>query len=327
MRTSAPSVMLSAIAALALCHPLAAQQHQGPLDRGRTAEVRFARADGASAAGVSHTWEYARRVRRGTVLHVHVWGDFSELNRRLVPAVSISDPDAAADLSRTTRTEEYTDASITASKTFDRPGRVLITVSSGAEAAGRGYALRVEDPSTFRSSTRGGHFAAGYGTTTLATGDAGSEARGEGFSVRAGAGVSRVLTVFVEGGTAGMSPASAGTDSAVAFSYRLTHAELGARLYLLGSWSRLRPFAQGAWGVRWIELSDRPILAKGMTFSPGGGAELFLRPGLSVEAGVRRSLGAVTLWKRTDGKWQDIPAGRDLNARATRAHLQLVVHR
>ena len=40
------------------------------------------------------------QVRRGTVLHVHVWGDFSELNRRLVPTVSISDPDAAADLSR-----------------------------------------------------------------------------------------------------------------------------------------------------------------------------------------------------------------------------------
>ncbi|MEW5928313.1 MAG: hypothetical protein AB1941_12665 [Gemmatimonadota bacterium] len=328
MRPSAPSVMLSAVAALVLCHPLPAQQHQGPLDRGRTVDVRFARADTASAAGVSHTWEYARRVRRGTTLHVHVWGGLSELNRRLVPAVSISDPDAAADLSRTTRTREYTDASITASKTFDRPGRVLITVSSGADAAGRGYTLRVEDPATRRSSTTGGHFAAGYGTTTLATGDAGRETRGEGFSIRAGTGVSRTLTVFVEGATAGMSPAETGADPAAeAYSYRLTHAELGARLYLLGSWSRLRPFVQGGWGVRWIELSDRPIQAKGMTLSPGGGAELFLRPGLSVEGGVRRSFGEVALWRPTGKKWADIPDGHDLHARATRAHLQLVVHR
>lgn len=328
MRPTAVPAMLLAVAACLACPPLAAQQHQGPLDRGRTVDARFARADTASAAGVSHTWEYARRVRRGTTLHVHVWGGFSELNHRLVPRVSISDPDAAADLSRTTRMEEYTDASITASKTFDRSGRVRITVSSGADAMGRGYTLRVEDPSTFRSSTTGGHFAAGYGTTTLATGDAGSETRGEGFSIRAGTGVSRTLTVFVEGATAGMSPAAAGTDTAATgYRYRITHAELGARLYLLGSWSRLRPFVQGAWGVRWIELSDRPIQAKGMTFSPGGGAELFLRPGLSVEGGVRRSFGEVDLWKRTGGEWADIPDGRDLDARATRAHLQLVVHR
>ncbi|HEX8271044.1 MAG TPA: hypothetical protein VF615_00250 [Longimicrobiaceae bacterium] len=324
MRPSAPSVMLSAIAALALCPPLAAQTGT-PIDRGRAVEARFARGDSASGAGVSHTWEYARPVRRGTVLQVHVWGSVSELNRRLVPTVSISDPDAAADLSGTTRTEEYTDESITASKTFDRPGRVRITVSSGAGAAGRGYTLRVEDSRTRRSSTAGAHFAAGYGATTLKTKNA-ADTRGEGFTLRAGAGVSRALTVFAEGGTAEMSPPGSAPDTAAAYSYRMAQVELGARLYLLGSWSRLRPFVQGAVGGRWIELSDRPVQAGGMTLTPGGGAELFLRPGLSVEGGVRGSFGEITRWRPSGEKWRKIPDEYDLDARGTRAHLQLVVH-
>ena len=322
-----PTVLLLALSLTAAClvsRPLAAQAAT-PIDRGRTLDARFAAEDASPGAGVSHTYVYTRRVRRGATLYVDVWGGFTELNTRLAPRVSISDPDAAADLSGTTRVEEYTDASLTASKTFDRPGTVVITVSSGAGAVGQGYAIRARDLAKRRSDTAGPHFAAGYGAVSLKMTGAGGEAEGEGLGLRVGAGLGGMLSVFAEGQAAEMSPRDPDAQEG-AGRYTLYHADLGARLYLLGSGSRLRPYVQGAFGGRRITLAARPIEAQGLTLTPGGGVEIFLRPGFSVEGGARRSFGEITRWRPSGGSWRDIPDEYDLDVATTRLHLQVVVH-
>ena len=103
---------------------------------------------------------------------------------------------------------------------------------------------------------------------------------------------------------------SEGGDAADA--YTLTQRELGARLYLLGKGSRIRPFAQYAYGFRRLESVETTVQGEGIATTPGAGVALYLMKRLSIEGSWARTTGDVDRARASsDDDWSDLPEESD----------------
>lgn len=214
----------------------------------------------------------------------------------------------------------------------DRPGKFVVAAYGNGSEGNRneveffGLAQRGQT----RSRTSGLELSAGYGTVTFegsqGSGESGNwTEKGVGPHARLGLGFG-ALSLFAEGQMSEMAPEEAASDGSD--DYTLYHADLGSRLYFLGSGSWLRPFVQVAYGIRrvasQIEAGDAEM--EGETLTPGAGVQLFLVPGLSIEGSYRRTSGNFTRFRFVGEEWMDLPENLIVTGPSNRLSAQMVVH-
>lgn len=247
--------------------------------------------------------------------------------------VTISDPGSFGS-SEPTMNTTMPDGSVVATKTFNSSGGIALIVSGKGAPAGHRYSITITEgaPAVSTSGpftggatpaapykTTGIELSAGFGPVTFAS-DIATE-RGTGAAGRIAYNFG-ALAIFGEGQLADMAP----DDGTAEDEYQMLHAEGGARLYLLPSRMRLRPYAQAGYGVRRLTASN-DVQAEGMGPAFGAGAHFFLSENLSLEGAWRQSSGDIDRVRPTSSdEWQDIPPEFVITGKSTRILGMLSVH-
>ena len=140
------------------------------------------------------------------------------------------------------------------------------------------------------------------GTPVQLDGDQKSDT-GVGGSLRLGWGINNALMIFLE--TAGAS-----VQTGVGDAYGFSHFDLGMRLNLLGSYSPLRPYVQGALTARTYTVPLGGIYGNldvaGVGPSVGAGVQLFATRTIALDAGANYTIGRFTQGRVDNGDWHDL---------------------
>jgi hypothetical protein len=116
---------------------------------------------------------------------------------------------------------------------------------------------------------------------------------GDGYSVRGAIGVGNFLVLHGAMQWSMLSPGEGASEAEQGTIWDFNDQEVGARAYLLGKGSFIRPYAQGAYSFRNIKVtSDTGV--RGNAVAYGGGAEIFVVPGLSLEVNATFADGVYT---------------------------------
>lgn len=315
--------IISSLLMGALASPVALRAQvpeQGGISPGKPETGKFTR---PIFGDQHHIWLFSDRVEQGTTLHATArWITKPHPSATLI--VVMSDPGS----SKPAPTHSVVAAdgnSVTAYRTSTTAGAVFIYVMTNAPGFTGTYELTVGPRapaavSEERSQTDGFHFAGGWNTTTFKSQFSTETGQGQGGRIGLGFGP---LLLYGELQQSEMENESGDPADA----YTLTQRELGARLYLLGKGSRIRPFAQYAYGFRRLESVETPVQGEGIATTPGAGVALYLMKRLSVEGAWTRTTGDVDRARASsDDDWSDLPEEFVIRGPGTRISVQMVLH-
>lgn len=277
-----------------------------------------------------HTYVYGGAISSGTTINVTArWTKKPHDAATLTLVISDPGSDTPAE-----KTVNYTPADgngVTASKTFASSGPVQIYVITNAAGFTGDYEVTVIEgaatsgatmdfDSGERSQTHGFHFAGGWNTTTFKSQFSTETGQGQGGRIGMGFGP---LLFYGELQQSEMENESGDPADA----YTLTQRELGARLYLLGKGSRIRPFAQYAYGFRRLSSVETSVEGEGVATTPGAGVAFYPMKRLSIEGAWTRSTGEVDRARASsDDDWSDLPDEFIVRGPSTRITVQMVLH-
>lgn len=105
----------------------------------------------------------------------------------------------------------------------------------------------------------------------------------------------------------------------------LTQADLGLRLSFGRTDSALRPFAQGALGVRTADIGSIDQDIRGLALTVGGGVEYFVSRTVAIEGGLSLSGGLFTHGRSGDGGWDPVE-GNTITAFGSRLDIGISWH-
>lgn len=240
----------------------------------------------------------------------------------------ISDPGTEVPAEKTQNYVSADGNSVTATKTFASSGLLQIYVMTNAPGFTSAYEITVTEGtgstvaqySEERSQTDGFHLAGGWNTTTFKSQFSTETGQGQGGRIGLGFGP---LLLFGELQQSEMENESGDPADA----YTMTQRELGARLYLLGKGSRIRPFAQYAYGFRRLESVETAVEGEGLASTPGAGVAFFPLKRLSIEGAWTRATGEIDRARASsDDDWSDLPAEFVIRGPSTRITVQMVLH-
>ncbi len=149
--------------------------------------------------------------------------------------------------------------------------------------------------STTRGLNLGFHFAA----ASLSV-EGGDQNNGGGAGFRAGYGVNRIVTVFLELDGATVDVTDAG--GSVTGSWAMAHGDLGVRFHFANSLRSFVPYLEAALTGRAVSIGDArldqqdvgSVNFSGGALSVGGGISLYLRRTLALDVGLKLSAGEFT---------------------------------
>lgn len=147
------------------------------------------------------------------------------------------------------------------------------------------------------STSRGLSFGAHLLGTSISVED-GDAQSGGGLGVRAGYGVNRIVTVFLQIDGSQIDIEDSGAD--VAGNWQLAHADIGARFHFASTLRRWVPYLDASFGARTVSVSDAVIEGEnqgkvsftGPAFTAGGGISIFFKPTLAFDASLKWSTGS-----------------------------------
>lgn len=223
--------------------------------------------------------------------------------------------------------QQLSDGSAIMTRTFTRAGRFMLRVGGPGTPVGHRFSLTITEgryvPTNASSAaaykTTGFEFSAGYGPVEFSSDIATERGAGPAGRIAYNFGT---IALFGEGQFSEMSADEGDADD----EYQLLHGEGGARLYLLPTRMRFRPYGQAAWGVRRMKLTNG-VEAEGMGPTFGAGAHFFLSENLSLEGAWRQSSGDIDRVRASStDEWQDIPSEFVITGKSTRIYGMLSVH-
>lgn len=152
-------------------------------------------------------------------------------------------------------------------------------------------ALASAQLSTSRGLSLGAHLLG----TSISVEDSDAQSGG-GLALRAGYGVNRIVTVFLQ---VDGSQIDLEDDAGVSGSWQLAHADLGARFHFASTLRRWVPYLDVSFGARTVSVSDAIIDGEnegkvsftGADFTAGGGISIFFKPTLAFDASLKWSTG------------------------------------
>jgi opacity protein-like surface antigen len=275
-------------------------------------------------AGWVHRFIYDGTVTPGTTLTFHLrW--ITPSNSRMGALVT-----EAGDLlgqSEGLPIQVMQDGSSLLSRTFTGRGAFMLRVAGTGAPVGDRYTITITEgsPASFAAApaqkyeTTGLEFSAAFGPVTFAS-DLSTE-RGSGAGGRIAYNFGAV-SLFGEGLVSNMSSDDGGAED----EYELTHVEGGARLFLLPSRMRFRPYAQAAYGIRRFTLPNE-VQAEGAGPTFGAGAQYFLSENLSLEGAWRQSSGDIDRVRASSSdEWQDMAPEFVITGKSTRILGMFSVH-
>ena len=140
-----------------------------------------------------------------------------------------------------------------------------------------------------QSDPTGFHLGARLNGAAITTTDGSGDESGSGVGLSVGWGFNHRITLYAEGAVASMEKGD----------YTLMHSDLGVRMNLGGEASRTLGFLTLATGTREGEFTDSgfTFAVSGSTLTFGGGGAYFFNPSLSIDVGLKWTVGTFDTFK------------------------------
>ncbi len=187
-------------------------------------------------------------------------------------------------------------------------------LAAAALLPGPAFLAAQAPPSPIRSDPTGFHVAGYVHGAGIVYEDDDEPESGAGVSLALGWGVSRTVTLYLEG--AGASVQMADLDD----TYTLAHFDLGARIHFRGPQAKALPYLTFGYSGRAaaLDLDGDPFTISGAGPSFGGGVLVFLSPRAALDFGLEWTMG-----KFTEAEYQGETADIDISATSARFNVGL----